>query len=100
MGQLLERYHDDWSQILPQFSEERVPDAHALQDLSNYSFPRNKRLMFEFFLRLQLRRVLHRWFPQWVKPFLFDLVLDSNLSYSEVLRLNQGWINKVKRSLS
>lgn len=100
LGQLLERYQDDWSQVLPQFSQQRVPDAHGLQDLSDYSFPRNKRLIFEFFFRLQLHRVLHRWFPQWVKPFLFDLVLDTDLSYSEVLRLNQSWINKVKRSLS
>ncbi|HEY9838293.1 MAG TPA: hypothetical protein V6D27_15490, partial [Vampirovibrionales bacterium] len=64
------------------------------------SFPRNKRLIFEFFFRLQLGRLLHRWFPQQKKLFVFDLVLDTDLSYSEVLRLNQGWINKVKRSLS
>jgi len=33
----------------------------------------------------------------WVKPFVFDLVLDTDLSYSQVLSLSQGWINKVKR---
>ncbi|MCT7971784.1 FAD-dependent oxidoreductase [Laspinema olomoucense] len=100
LDKLLDRYRDDWRQVLPQFSEQRVPDAHAVQDLSDYSFPRNKRLIFEFFLRLQVGRLLHRWFPQRMKPFVFDLVLDSDVSYSEVLRLNQGWINKVKRSVS
>ncbi|MCT7983506.1 FAD-dependent monooxygenase [Laspinema sp. A4] len=100
LDQVLDRYQDDWSQVLPQFSQQRIPDAHALQDLSDYSFPRNKRLIFEFFFRLQLGRLLHRWFPQQMKPFVFDLVLDTDISYSEVLRLNQGWINKVKRSLA
>jgi kynurenine 3-monooxygenase len=49
-------------------------------------------------MRLTLSRLLHRWFPQWVKPFVFDLVLDQDLSYSQVLSLSQGWIDKVRRS--
>jgi kynurenine 3-monooxygenase len=95
---LLERYEDDWALALPAFSKQRVPDAHALKDLSDYSFPRTKVLVVEFFLRLTIHRLLHRWFPQWVTPFVFDLVLDQDLSYSQVLSLSQGWINKVKRS--
>ncbi len=97
--QLLERYEDDWSLALPAFSKQRVPDAHALKELSDYLFPRTKVLVVEFFLRLTIIRLLHRWFPQWVKPFVFDLVLDQDLSYSQVLSLSRGWINKVKRSL-
>ncbi len=96
---LLEQYEDDWALVLPTFSEQRVPDAHALRELSDYSFPRAKRLVAEYFLRLKIRRFLHRCFPQWVKPFVFDLLLDHDLPYSQVLRLHQGWINKVKRSL-
>ena len=96
---LLDRYEDDWAQVLPAFSEQRVPDAHALRELSDYSFPRTKVLLVEFFLRLTISRLLHRWFPQWVKPFVFDLVLDEDLPYSQVLSFSQGWINKVKRSL-
>ncbi len=95
---LLNRYEDDWAQVLPAFSEQRVPDAHALRELSDYSFPRTKVLVVEFFLRLTMSRLLHRWFPQWVKPFVFDLVLDEDLPYSQVLSFSQGWINKVKRS--
>jgi len=95
---LLEQYEDDWALVLPAFSQQRVPDAHALRELSNYSFPRTKALVVEFFLRLTMSRLLHRWFPGWVKPFVFDLVLDRDLSYSQVLSLSQGWINKVKRS--
>lgn len=97
--QLLKQYENDWARALPAFSEQRVPDAHALKELSDYSFPRTKQLMFEYFLWLTIRRILHRWFPQQVKPFVFDLLLDHDLPYSRVLSLHQGWINKVKRSL-
>lgn len=98
--QLLDHYEDDWARVLPAFSEQRVPDAHALRELSDYSFPRTRALVLEYFLRLRIRRVLHRWFPQWVQPFVFDLVFDYDLPYSQVLNLSQGWINKVKRLLS
>ncbi|NJL40016.1 MAG: FAD-dependent monooxygenase [Leptolyngbyaceae cyanobacterium SM1_4_3] len=95
---LLEQHEDDWSLALPAFTQQRVPDAHALKELSDYSFPRTKALRIEFFLRLTLKKLLHRWFPQRVKPFVFDLLLDQDLSYSQVLSLSQDWINKVKRS--
>lgn len=83
---LLEQHEDDWSLALPAFTQQRVPDAHALKELSDYSFPRTKVLGVEFFLQLTLRRLLHQWFPQWVKPFIFDLLLDQDLSYSQVWR--------------
>ncbi len=98
LGRLLETYDDDWNQALPAFSQQRLPDAHALRELSDYSFPRNKLLVIEFFLRLTAGRLLHQWFPQWFKPFVFDLILDTDLPYSQVLTLSQAWINKVKRS--
>jgi len=98
LGQLLEQYGDDWSQVLPLFSEQRVPDAHALRELSDYTFPRQKSLVVELFLRTMVKRLFHRWFPHWVQPFVFDLVLETDLPYSKVLSLSQSWINKVKRS--
>ncbi len=97
-NQLLDRCQDDWSDAIAQFSEERVADARALVDLSDYSFPRSKWLIPEFLFRLTIGRKLNKWFPQWVKPFVFDLVLDSDMKYSEILRLSQSWIGKVKRS--
>ncbi len=99
INQLLDQYHDDWAQVLPQFSHQRVAAAHALRELSDYTFPRSPFLVMEFFLRLTLTRTLHQWFPQWFHPFVFDLILDTDLSYTEVLRRSSGWINKVKRSM-
>lgn len=99
-NQLLDQYQDDWGQALPAFSQQRVPDAHALRELSDYSFPRSKGLMLEFFVRLQASRLLHKVFPQRFKPFLFDLIMDADTPYAEVLQLNHGWVKKVKRSMT
>jgi 2-polyprenyl-6-methoxyphenol hydroxylase-like FAD-dependent oxidoreductase len=63
-------------------------------------FPRTKFLAVKYFLRLKIHRFLHQFFSQCVKPFVFDLVRDYDLPYFQVLKLNQGWINKVKRSQS
>ncbi len=98
LNQLLDQYQDNWSQILPEFSAQRIPEVHALRELSDYSFPRKRWLVFEFILRLQIGRALNRWFPQHFPPFLFDLVFDSDLPYSDVLNIHQGWINKVKQA--
>lgn len=100
LNQLLEEYEDDWSKVVCEFSRQRVPDADALQELSNYSFPQNsKRLRLEFFLRFMIRRLLHRWFPHWFQPFVFDLVSETDMPYSQILGIHQGWINKVKQSM-
>jgi hypothetical protein len=89
---------DEQRGALPIFSEQRVPDARALRKLSDYAFPRQKWLIAEYYLRLQLHRVLHQWFPQLVQPFIFDLVMDYDLPYSQILSFHQGWIDRVKRS--
>ena len=96
--QLLDHYQDNWKQALPAFSEKRVPDAHALKELSDYAFPRRKILVAELFLRLKIKRFLNRLFPNLFKPFVFDLLLDSNVPYRDVLQANQGWINRLKKA--
>lgn len=100
LGQLLEQQGDDWGKVLPLFSQQRVPDAHALRELSDYSFPRDRRLVFEFFLRLTIGRVLHRLLPSVMQPFLFDLILDTDLPYSQIMNLHQSWINRVKKAMT
>lgn len=98
INSLLDKYNDNWKQVLQEFTKTRIPDAHALKELSDYSFPRNKKLMFEFFLRIKISRFLHRLFPTIFQPFLFDLVSETLTPYSEILESHQGWINKVKNS--
>jgi kynurenine 3-monooxygenase len=66
-SRLLDQYADDWSQTLPAFTAERLPEAVALRDLSDYSVPRSKRMRFEYLLRLLVSTKLRRWLPTW--PF-------------------------------
>lgn len=99
LAQLLEEYEDNWEKVLPEFSDRRVPEAHALRELSDYAFPRNKFLVLEFFARLTWKKFLHKLFPQQFQPFLFDLVLDTAMPYSQVRQRYQGWLDKVKRSM-
>ena len=97
---ILDKYADDWNQALPEFSQQRIPDVHALRELSNYSFPRNNKLLaIEFFLNLILRRKLRQIFPQ-IQPFAFDLVMNTDIPYSQIFNSYRGWFNKVKRSVS
>ena len=98
LDRLLDETQDNWGQAIARFSQNRIADAHALVALSDYSFPRSKWLIPEFLFRLTVGRKLNKWFPQWFKPFVFDLVMDSAMPYSEVLRHSKGWIAKVKRS--
>lgn len=98
LDRLIEKYAGNWSQIFPEFTTTRLADAHAVQELSNYALPRNKRLMFEFVLQVMGRRFLQKLFPNSVQPFLFDLLANPNVSYSEILHSSRSWIEKVKRS--
>ncbi len=99
LNRFLEKYEDDWGRALSHFSKHRVPDAYALWELSNYFFARKKSLAVEFLLRMILSRFLHKWFPRWFQPFMFDLIMDTDVPYSQVLQQNLGWVNKVKRSM-
>lgn len=99
-SQLLDQYQDDWSQALPALTAQRLPEVHALRDLADYSFPRSKRMVLEFIFRLTLGKKLQRWFPKLGKPLPMELVMESELPYSQVLDQTQGWINRVRQSMS
>lgn len=95
---LLDRFADHWSIALPAFTKERLPDLHALQELSSYTFPRSTPMMLEFIFRLTLGKKLKQWWPRLGRPLPMELIMESNLSYREVLTQTQGWIDRVKRS--
>ena len=97
IDELLDKYQDNWGLVMPAFTERRVSDAEALQQLSNYALPRKKSLLFEYLLRLRISSLLNKWFPKKFDPPIFELVAETTLSYQEILQRNQGWINKVKQ---
>lgn len=95
---LLDQHQDDWQQALPAFTSQRLPDVHALRDLSDYCFPRSKPMMLEFVFRLTIGKKLGHWLPQLAKPLPMQLVMEGERPYSEVLAETQGWIDRVRRS--
>ena len=96
--QLLDQYQDNWAQALPEFTAQRLPEVHALRDLSDYSFPRSKLMVLEFIFRRTVGKKLHRWFPKLGGPMPIELVVDTELPYTQVLKQTQGWIDRVRRS--
>lgn len=98
LDDLLQEYGDDLGQAIAQFTDRRLTDAHALTEISNNAFPTTTKLFIEFVLREQLAKFLHQLFPKAVSPPLTELVFDSTVPYSQILRSYQGWIAKVKRS--
>ncbi len=89
---------DNWADATEQFTIRRQPDADALMELSNNSFPLSRGLLIEFLLRESFAKFMHKLFPNRFSPSLFELVFDSTLSYTEILNSHQGWISKVKKS--
>lgn len=98
VDKLLDEYADDWATAIAQFTVRRKADAHALVELSDYSFPSSPKLAIEFVVREQLAKKLHQLFPNRFPPSLMDLVIESSVPYSEILHSYQGWIAKVKKS--
>lgn len=95
---LLDEYSDNIAKAVEQFSVERQPDAHALVELGNNTFPSSKSLFVEFIIRQRLAKILYRLFPQHFSPPLSDLIFESSVPYSQILNSYQGWISKVKKS--
>jgi kynurenine 3-monooxygenase len=98
-SQILDEYQDDWEKALPNFTLRRLPDVHALRDLSDYSFPRVPRMNLEFVFRITLGKKLRRWLPKLFPPLPMELIMEGEMPYSEVLQQTQGWINRVRQSI-
>ncbi|MEO0457012.1 MAG: FAD-dependent monooxygenase [Cyanobacteria bacterium P01_A01_bin.114] len=116
----LDQHQDSWEHALPVFTAQRLPEAHALQALSDYSFPRTRQMMLEFVFRVTLGKKLSRlkpqgfppqwlirglpqWLPQgkpaWAAPMPLEMIMDGELPYSAVLSQCRGWVDRVKQSM-
>ncbi|MFM2062957.1 MAG: hypothetical protein RLZZ507_2627 [Cyanobacteriota bacterium] len=95
---ILDEYADNLASSLPEYSLRRQPDAFALRELSDYSFPTSKELFSEFIIRNALAKLLHQIFPKTFFPPIFEAVFAEDISYREILHKYQGWISKVKKN--
>jgi kynurenine 3-monooxygenase len=97
--ELLNEYSDNFAEAISQFTLRRQADAHALVELSDYTFPLSSKLLFvEFFIRLRAAQFLHQLFPKRFSLPLFQLVSETTVPYAEILNSHKGWISKVKQA--
>jgi kynurenine 3-monooxygenase len=97
-NKLLDEFADDWASAIAQFTVRRKADAHALVELSDNSLPSSSKLFIEFVIRERLSKILHQFFPDRFSPSLFELITETSISYSEILKRYKGWTAKVKKS--
>lgn len=95
---LLDECNHSLAEAIEQFTVRRKADAHALLELDRNTFPVSKGLVMEFFLRERLAKLLHQLFPNRFSPSLIELIFESSVPYSEILKLYKGWISKVKKN--
>lgn len=98
LDSLLDRYSDDWTRVLPEYSQSRVADAHAVKELADHALPLTKGMFILFIIRLTINRILHRLFPQLFSLPFFDLIPNTTVAYSEIYRSAQHWITLVKKT--
>lgn len=84
---LLDDHQDDWSRVLPQFEQERIPNANAIADmaLENYITMRDSVNDPDFELKKQLGFRLEQMFPQRFIP-RYSMVMFHRIPYAEVFR--------------
>jgi kynurenine 3-monooxygenase len=97
-GGLLDQYQDDWDRALPAYTTERLADAHAVSELSDYASPRTKWMRVEWILRSILKKLLPKWLSKWMRPLPMEVLAETSLSYTEVLEQTRWWIDRVKRT--
>ena len=95
---LLDRFGDDWAKVLPEYSQTRVADAHAVRELADHALPLTKTMFVLFIVKLTVNRILHRLFPQVFTPPFFDRIPHTTVAYSEIYRSAHHWISLVKKT--
>lgn len=98
LNNLLDEYSDNWAEAIEQFTIRRKPDAHAVVELSSYVSPLSPKLFIEFAIRQGVNKVLHKLFPQYFLPPIFECLSQPTVRYSEIFRSYKGWMSKVKKS--
>lgn len=95
---LLDESSDNLAEAIKQFTIKRQEDGQALVELGNNTFPLSKGLFIEFLLRELVAKTLHKLFPNHFVPSLSDLIFESLVPYSQILKSYKNWIFKVKKS--
>ena len=87
---LLDQYADDWSQVLPEFSKQRKPNADAIADMAieNHTTMQKSVIDPKFHLKKEIGFELERRYPETFIP-RYSLVMFHNIPYAEAQRLGE-----------
>ncbi|XP_013012736.2 kynurenine 3-monooxygenase isoform X1 [Cavia porcellus] len=93
--ELMDKFNNNLSMCLPEFSRVRIPDAHAISDLSIYNYMEMRaHVNFWWFLfQKNIERFLHAIMPSTFIP-LYTMVTFSRIRYHEAV-LHWHWQKKV-----
>lgn len=91
----MEKFNNDLSICLPEFSRFRIPDDHAISDLSMYNYIEMRAHVNSrwFIFQKNIERVLHCIMPSTFIP-LYTMVTFSRIRYHEAV-LRWHWQKKV-----
>jgi kynurenine 3-monooxygenase len=91
LNQLLEKYTDDWTAVLPEFQTLRKPDTDAISQLAFDNFVEMRDLVAdaEFLLRKKIEAKLHALYPERWIPQYSMVTFHDNIRYSEAYATGQ-----------
>ncbi|XP_071997256.1 kynurenine 3-monooxygenase isoform X2 [Engystomops pustulosus] len=94
-SELMEQYGNDFRICVPEFSQLRVPDAHAISDLAMYNYKemRSHVNSMWFLYRKYLDNILHKLMPSTFIP-LYSMVTFTRIRYHKVV-LRWKWQKRV-----
>lgn len=95
---LLEEVADDVDKALPLYSLRRVPEGHALLDLSINQGPKAPLLRVAFLLVSFLETAGHGLFPSLVNPPVQNLLTQTDWSFTKIYESKKGVLDFVKKS--
>ncbi|MBY0427427.1 MAG: FAD-dependent monooxygenase, partial [Cytophagales bacterium] len=90
LSELVGKFSGDWKKIIPQFEQERKPNADAIRVLAENNFIEMRDLVSDphFLLKKKLERHLVEWTQgQWIPQY--TMVTFSHLPYEEALKKGQ-----------
>jgi kynurenine 3-monooxygenase len=87
LDELLDTHGEDWSKVIPSFSEQRIPDANAIADLALQNFIEMRDLVADpaFLLKKRIAAVLAERYPEEFMP-MYSMVSFSHVPYREALQ--------------
>ncbi len=86
LNELMDKYDEDWSRIIPEFNATRIADANAIADLALINFIEMRDLVADpdFLLWKKIEARLHERFPGAYQS-VYTMVSFSHIPYSHAL---------------